>query len=48
MKYVSPKYELSVIEAKDVLTLSTDEYEVVNNEDKSGSVVMNASGLFSF
>ncbi len=47
MKYISPKYELTVIEAQDIITSSTDKYKVENNNDGSGNVIMNAFDLFN-
>lgn len=38
MKYVSPKCELSVIEAKDALSLCTIEYEVKTIIYESGNL----------
>ena len=49
MKYVTPKYELAVMETKDILTASTDQnekYEVEQNNDGSGNIIMNAASLF--
>ena len=46
MKYIAPKYEVGTIEVKDIITASSDKYEVKTNDDGSGSVIMNASNLF--
>ena len=46
MKYISPKYELFVMEANDVITASTDKYEVEDNKDGTGNVIMNAFDIF--
>lgn len=49
MKYIAPKYEISVIEAEDILTTSTNQaskYEVEQKGDGSGNVIMNALDLF--
>ncbi len=46
MKYIAPKYEFATLEANDIITASTDKYEVENNNDGSGSVIMNAFDLF--
>ena len=49
MKYKTPKYEMVVIEAEDILTASpeqTSKYEVEQNGDGSGKVTINASNLF--
>jgi hypothetical protein len=45
MKYVSPKYEISELEACDII-MSNEKYEVQNNNDGSGNVIMNAVDLF--
>ena len=46
MKYIAPKYEVSVVEAVDILTASSEKYEVEQNNDGSGNVIMNAFDLF--
>ncbi len=46
MKYIAPKYEFATLETNDIITASTDKYEVENNNDGSGSVIMNAFDLF--
>ena len=46
MKYVVPTIELANIETKDILTVSMGKYEVENNNDGSGNVIINASNLF--
>ena len=45
MKYVSPKYEISALEVCDII-MSNEKYEVQNNNDGSGNVIMNAVDLF--
>ena len=46
MKYVTPKIEISVIETEDILTASSEKYEIEQNNDGSGNVIMNAFDLF--
>ena len=46
MKYVKPKIEISVIETEDILTASSEKYEIEQNNDGSGNVIMNAFDLF--
>ncbi len=49
MKYATPKYETAVIETEDILTASSNQaskYEIVQNDDRSGNVIMNALDLF--
>ena len=49
MKYIAPKYEISLVETEDILTASsnqTSKYEVEINNDGSGNIIMNALDLF--
>ena len=46
MKYITPKIEISVIETEDILTASSEKYEIEKNDDGSGNVIMNAFDLF--
>ena len=48
MKYVTPKYESVIIEAKDVITSSTasNKYEIEQEDNGKGNVIINASNLF--
>ena len=46
MKYTSPKYELNIMETNDVITASPDKFEVEQNNDGTGNVIMNAFDLF--
>ena len=46
MKYVTPKIEISVIETEDILTASSEKYEIEQKDDGSGNVIMNAFDLF--
>ena len=49
MKYVTPKYEMVVIETKGILTASSGQaanYEIEQKDDGSGSIIMNAFDLF--
>lgn len=46
MKYVTPKYEVAIIETEDILTASSEKYEIEQNNDGSGNVIMNAFDLF--
>ena len=48
MKYIAPKYEIATLEANDIITASTDKYEVEKSNDGSaGSVIMNAFDIFN-
>ena len=47
MKYVPPKYERAFIKTQDVLTASTNRFEIKQNENGTGNVIMNALDLFS-
>ena len=49
MKYIAPKYEMAVIETEDIITASINQgskYEIEQNDDGSGNVIMNAFDLF--
>ena len=49
MKYVTPQYEQAVIALKDIITASINQgskYEIEQNDDGSGNVIMNAFDLF--
>ena len=49
MKYIAPKYEMSVVETEDILTASSGQaanYEIEQKDDGSGNVIMNAFDLF--
>ena len=49
MKYVTPKYEMAVIETEDILTASsgqTANYEVEDNNDGTGNVIVDALSIF--
>ena len=46
MKYVTPKYEVGTIEAKDVLTASADGYEIEKSDEGNGSILLEFSKLF--
>ena len=49
MKYVTPKYEVAVIETEDILTASsgqTANYEVEQNNDGSGNILVDMGKLF--
>ena len=47
MKYLAQKYKIATLEASDIITASSDKYEVKTNDDGSGSVVMNAFDIFN-
>lgn len=46
MKYVTPKYENAIIETKDIITASTVKFEIEQNDNGSGNVIMNALDIF--
>lgn len=49
MKYVTPQYEQAVIALKDIITASINQgskYEIEQNDDRNGSVIMKALDLF--
>ena len=48
MKYVPPKYERAFIKTQDVLTASNNIFEIKQNENGTGNVIMNALDLFDW
>ncbi len=46
MKYVTPRCENTFVEAKDILTASSDKFEVEQDINGGGTVIMNALDLF--
>ena len=46
MKYVAPRYEQAIVETKDIITASSDKYEIEQNDNGSGNVIMKAFDLF--
>ena len=50
MKYVTPKYEMAVVETEDILTASLGQaanYEIEENDDGSGNILIDIGKLFS-
>ena len=49
MKYVAPRYEKNIVETEDILTASsgqTANYEVEDNNDGTGNIIMDALSIF--
>ena len=49
MKYITPKIEISVIEAEDILTASSGQaanYEIEEKDDGSGNILIDMDKLF--
>ena len=46
MKYITPKYENAIIETKDVITASGEKFQVEENENGVGKVIINAFDIF--
>ena len=46
MKYIKPKYDLSVLEASDILLASGDKFEITKNDDGTGNVIFDAIDIF--
>ena len=46
MKYVTPRYEQTTVETKDIITASSDKYEIEQNDNGSGNVIMKALDIF--
>ena len=46
MKYVTPKFEITVLETEDILAASSEKYEIEENDDGSGNIIMDAFNIF--
>ena len=46
MKYVTPKIEISVIETEDILTASSNGYEISKTDAGEGKIQLDFSKLF--
>ena len=48
MKYLTPKYENAIVEAKDIITASSDKFEIQHDpsEEGKGNIIMKAFDLF--
>ena len=49
MKYVTPRYEMSVVETEDILTASSGQaanYEIEQKDDGSGNIIIDMGKLF--
>ena len=46
MKYVTPKYEVAVIETEDILTASSNGYEISKTDAGEGKLQLDFSKLF--
>ena len=49
MKYVTPKYEIAIIETEDIITASGTQsanYEIENNNDGTGNIIVDALSIF--
>ena len=49
MKYVTPKYEVSVVETEDILTASSGQaakYEIEQKDDGSGNILIDMGKLY--
>jgi len=45
MKYVTPKYEVAVIETEDILTASSNGYEISKTDAGEGKIQLDFSKL---
>ena len=45
MRYEAPKYEMILLETENILA-SSEKFEIQENDDGSGNVIMNAFDLF--
>lgn len=46
MKYAAPQYEKAVIKATDIIAASSDSYEIEQNDNGNGNIIMKAANLF--
>ena len=46
MKYITPKYEVAVIETEDILTVSSNGYEISKTDTGEGKIQLDFSKLF--
>ncbi len=48
MKYLTPKYENTRVEVKDIITASTNKFEIQHDpsEEGKGNIIMKAFDLF--
>ena len=48
MKYAAPRYKQDAITTKDIITASTDKFEIQHdlNEDGKGNIIINALDIF--
>lgn len=48
MKYLTPKYENTSVEVKDIITASTNKFEIQHDpsEEGKGNIIVNAFDLF--
>ena len=46
MKYVTPKYEVVVVETEDILTASSNGYEISKTDAGEGKLQLDFSKLF--
>ena len=47
MKYVTPKYEIAVVETDDVLSASSNGYEISKTDAGEGKIQLDFSKLFA-
>ena len=45
MKYLTPKYEIAVVETEDVLTVSSNGYEISKTDAGEGKIQLDFSKL---
>ena len=46
MKYIAPKYEMALIEAEDIVTASSNGYEISKTDAGEGKIQLDFSKLF--
>ena len=46
MKYLAPEYENASIETKDIITASTDKFEIQHDHNDKGNIIIKALDIF--
>ena len=47
MKYIAPEYKSLILETKEIITSSTDKFEIVHESENEGDVIFSVSNIFS-
>lgn len=47
MKYIVPEYKISILEAKEIISVSTEKPEIENEGEGKGNIIFTVSNLLS-